>query len=450
MDRRDFLKTSALVGAGVAAMAACGRRAVRSEQQKPEGEMSCRELNGDRVSMLGYGCMRFRMIKNEDGKDVPDQENINALIDYALEHGVNYFDTAPVYLQGQSEAAVGIALGRHPRSSYYIATKLSTANRDLGDKMLEESVKMYKRSFEHLRTDYIDYYLLHAIGGGGGGEEKIRHNLLDSGVLEYFKKERQAGRIRQLGFSFHGKKDAFDYLMSLHDKEVHWDFVQIQMNYADWRHASNNNTNAEHLYNELAKRNIPAIIMEPLLGGRLADLPDKLSERLKTLRPEDSIASWSFRYNASYPMVMTCLSGMTYMEHLVDNIKTFSPLVPCSEEDKEMLHNIASVLMEYKTVPCTDCQYCMPCPYGINIPGIFSYYNKRVNEGGIAANANDGNYRRARREFLIGYDRAIPTLRQANHCIGCRKCVERCPQGINIPVELMRIDRYVEKLKRNK
>ena len=124
--------------------------------------------------------------------------------------------------------------------------------------------------------------------------------------------------------------------------------------------------------------------------------------------------------------------------------------MPCSEEDKEMLHNIASVLMEYKTVPCTDCQYCMPCPYGINIPGIFSYYNKRVNEGGIAANASDGNYRRARREFLIGYDRAIPTLRQANHCIGCRKCVERCPQGINIPVELMRIDRYVEKLKRNK
>ncbi len=256
-------------------------------------------------------------------------------------------------------------------------------------------------------------------------------------------KEREAGRIRNLGFSYHGDIKAFDYLLSRHD-EFRWDFVQIQLNYVDYRHASGMNFNADYLYAELDKRNIPVVVMEPLLGGRLAGLTDYLNARLKQRRPQESIASWAFRFAASFPRVLTVLSGMTYMEHLQDNIRTFAPLDVCTDEELALLEDTAQTMLKYPSVPCTACQYCMPCPYGLDIPGIFAHYNKCINEGNVPSSSQNENYRKARRAFLIGYDRSVPRLRQANHCIGCNQCVHHCPQNIDIPAQMQRIDHFVE------
>ena len=169
--------------------------------------------------------------------------------------------------------------------------------------------------------------------------------------------------------------------------------------------------------------------------------------RLKERNPEGSVASWAFRFAGTPPMVLTVLSGMTYMEHLQDNIRTYSPLVPLTDEENKFLLDTAALMREYPTVPCNDCKYCMPCPYGIDIPGVLLHYNKCVNEGNIPQSRLDPDYAKARRAFLIGYDRSVPKLRQASHCIGCAQCNPHCPQSIDIPKELHRIDGYVEKLK---
>ncbi|MDE6395159.1 MAG: 4Fe-4S dicluster domain-containing protein, partial [Duncaniella sp.] len=205
-----------------------------------------------------------------------------------------------------------------------------------------------------------------------------------------------------------------------------------------------------YLYNELDKRGIPAIIMEPLLGGRLAAVPDHIVARLKQQEPERSVASWAFRYAGSQPNVLTVLSGMTYMEHLQDNLRSFCPLTPLNDEETKFLYDTADLMVQYPTIPCNDCKYCMPCPYGLDIPAILQHYNKCINEGYVQADTQADNYRTARQAFLVGYDRSVPRLRQAAHCIGCSQCVPHCPQGINIPRELHKIDNYVEQLKQGK
>ena len=447
IDRRDLIKTAgatALAISPIGFLSGCGSRtkAPGSEPQKT-GEMTYRinEAKNDKVSILGYGCMRWPMKKNEEGKDIIDQEKVNELIDYALEKGVNYFDAAPVYLQGQCEAATGEALSRHPRESYFVATKLSNFN----DASRAEGIRMYKASLEAFRTDYLDYYLLHSIKNAA----TFTKRFVDNGLIDFLMEERKAGRIRNLGFSFHGNKEGFDELMALHEK-YHWDFVQIQLNYMDWNHAGRRNTNASYLQAELDKRGIPSIIMEPLLGGRLADAPDHIADRLKEMTPEGSIASWAFRFAGSHDGVLTVLSGMTYMDHLQDNIKTYSPLVTLTDEEKDFLEEIARLRSEYPEIPCTQCQYCMPCPYGLDIPTIFSHYNKCVNEGLINDDKEDSEYRKDRRAYLIGYDRALPKLRQADRCISCGICVAKCPQHISIPGEIRKIDLYVEELRRSR
>ena len=395
---------------------------------------------GDKVSILGYGCMRWPMTKDENEKDIVDQEAVNRLVDHALENGVNYFDTAPVYLQGQSERATGNALKRHPRENYFIATKLSNMR---GNFTYDEAIAMYRKSMAELQTDYIDYYLLHNMAS----EDVFNRRFKDNGVIDFLLKEREAGRIRNLGFSFHGNKEGFDSLVALHDK-YHWDFVQIQMNWMDWTHAGRGNTNAEYLQAELDKRGIQSIIMEPLLGGRLAKVPDHIAERLMERNPHGSVASWAFRFAGTHEGVLTVLSGMTYMEHLQDNLKTYSPLVPLTEEEMAFLEETAELMKKYPTVPCNDCKYCMPCPYGIDIPAILLHYNKCVNEGYVSNGQEDDNYRKARRAYLVSYDRAVPKLRQADRCIGCNQCSVNCPQKIDIPKEIHKIGIYIEKLKR--
>ena len=187
--------------------------------------------------------------------------------------------------------------------------------------------------------------------------------------------------------------------------------------------------------------------MEPLLGGRLSNVPDHIVARLKQAEPERSVASWAFRFAGSFPDVLTVLSGMTYMEHLQDNLRSFAPLVPLTDADRGFLYETANLMVQYPTVPCNDCKYCMPCPYGLDIPAILLHYNKCVNQGNVPESRQAENYRQARQAFLVGYDRSVPKLRQASHCIGCGQCAPHCPQSINIPKELQRIDSFVEQLK---
>ena len=447
MDRREFLKIVGISTAtGAAALYGCKPKnetgAANSELGPiPTDKMTYRSfpsLGNDKISILGYGCMRWPTIPNPNGEgEIIDQDAVNELVDYAIAHGVNYFDTAPVYVQGWSEKSTGIALKRHPRESFYLATKLS----NFSNPTRENSMAMYKRSFEELQVDYIDYYLLHSLGGGG--MNNFRRRYIDNGMLDFLMEERKAGRIRRLGFSFHGSQEVFDELLALHD-QYHWDFVQIQLNYVDW-----NVSNAKGLYESLEKYQIPGIIMEPLLGGRLSKLPDHIVSRLKQRSPESSVASWAFRFAGTPELILTVLSGMTYKEHLQDNIRTYSPLQPLTEDEKEFLYETGRLINQYPTIPCNDCKYCMTCPYGIDIPAILLHYNKCVNEGNIPEDQQDENYRKARRAFLVGYDRSVPKLRQANHCIGCDQCNKHCPQRINIPRQLHRIDRFVEDLKQN-
>lgn len=320
---------------------------------------------------------------------------------------------------------------------------------------------MFYNSLKYLQTDYVDYLLLHAIGGTArdlNGKnlnplETFNARYMDNGILDWLVKQKKEGKIRNLGFSYHGDIAIFDMLLKWHDEgRYKWDFVQIELNYLDWNFADEinpSNTDAVYLYEELQKRGIPSVIMEPLLGGRLANVPDPIVAKMKSRRPEDSIASWAFRFAGTPEGVISVLSGMTYMEHLVENVKTYSPLEPITAEEDEFLMDIAKDIYNLKTIPCNECNYCMPCPYGIDIPAVFVHYNKMIKEGNLPQSRRDEVYAKQRKAFLVGYDRSVPRLRQADHCIGCGECRPHCPQNINIPGEMRRMDRFVEQLKRN-
>lgn len=464
MSRRSFLKTlgtAAITTTAATGMVACGQKKTSTThtiQEPPVGKMTYRtnQKTGDKVSILGYGMMRLPVVGGGTARENPDapidQEMVNKQIDYALAHGLNYIDTSPAYCQGLSERATGIALSRHKRSEYFIATKLSNFSPETWTR--ETSMEMFENSLRELQVDYVDYLLLHGIGMGEDGIKDFYGRYMDNGILDWLVEQREKGRIRNLGFSYHGDVKVFDLALKWHDEgRYHWDFVQIELNYLDWNYADEinpRNTDAVYLYGELQKRGIPSVIMEPLLGGRLANVPDKIMAKMKEREPDLSVASWAFRFAGTPKGVLTVLSGMTFMENLRENLCTYSPLRPISDEENKFLMEIASDIYNLKTVPCNECNYCMPCPYGINIPAVFSHYNKCIKEGNMPnKGAQDPDYRRARHAFLVGYDRNVPKLRQASHCIGCSQCMSHCPQRIDIPSEMQRIDKFAEELKQN-
>ena len=413
--------------------------------------------HGERVSLLGYGAMRYPTVDGSHantfrgGSNAPiDLALVQRQIDYCIEHGVNYFDTSPAYCRGESEKVLGDALAKHPRDKWLVATKLSNFNEKTWSH--EESKKIYEKSLKLLRTDHIDFYLLHSIGGGGEKSmEVFRSRFIDNGMLDFLLKEREAGRIRNLGFSFHGDEAIFRHALAMHDK-VHWDFVQIQLNWVDWHHAKEvnpRNVNAETLYNLLDERGIPVVIMEPLLGGRLAKVNERVKHRLVPLDPAATPAQWAFRFAGSFPRVLTVLSGMTYLEHIQENVKTYSPLRPLARNEFDTLEHAARLFLSDDTIPCTACDYCMPCPYGIDIPGLFGFWGDALVQDCLPDDPSDPSYAENRRRFLIEYERTFHKLRRAERCTGCGRCSPHCPQGIDIPAMIRKVDWFVEKLRRN-
>ena len=405
------------------------------------------EANGKKVSLLGYGAMRLPTVDGMHANgwaqgysaSAVDQELVNRQIKTLLDGGVTYFDTSPAYCRGESEAVLGKALkaSGYDRKDYIIATKLS--NFAPQQYPLAACKAMFEKSLKALQTDYIDNYLLHSVGNGSGFET-FSKRYVENGAIDWCADLRAQGRIRNLGFSYHGEPKAFEWCVERHDK-YKWDFVQIQMNYVDWLHAKEvnaRNLNAKYLYETLAKLDIPVVIMEPLLGGRLARYNYALAQELTPLDPEATLAKWAFRFCGTFPKVMTVLSGMTRMEHIEENIETFSPLKPCSEAELAALERAAQRLLTLNTIPCNSCNYCMPCPYGLDIVSLFTFRNSI-----LCAKTPP-----SAREVLKAYARAVPEeLRRADHCTGCGRCSPHCPQSINIPREIAAIDDWIDSLK---
>ena len=449
--RREFLKRLGFSAASISAMLALGDLPLigansgesmplkKDFLQDDDNKMSYRVNNntGDKVSLLGYGMMRLPYKDRQI-----DQDMVNKEVDYAIAHGVNYFDTAPIYCGGRSEAATGIALHRYPRKSYFVATKMSNMNGNL--RSLEKSKEMYENSFKNLQVDYIDYYLLHSVGGSGMNE--FNERFIDNGLLDFLVSERKAGRIRNLGFSYHGNVEVFDWLVNHNDK-YHWDFCQIECNYIDWRHASlgkgKRDADAEYLYDKCEKAHIQNVVMEPLLGGRLARLPEQYYDQLKAVRANDSAASWAFRWVGSKSNILTTLSGMTQMDVLQENVKTFSPLVALTPDEEALLEKVADGMSGMPVVPCTGCRYCMPCPFGVDIPGNFAYYNDVINKGNMPVKGS-ADYKEKLKAFTKGYKKALNKKEWSTVCRDCEACLPKCPQQIRIPNQLSRVTELLE------
>ncbi len=436
MSRREFLRRMGLGAGSAMALMALEPLNALADKKTPKKDANNRMTyrvqhgSGEQISLLGFGMMRLPN----------NQEEVNQLVDYAIEHGVNYFDTAPMYMGGQSEVLMGNALSRHPREKYFVATKMSNQNRRQWS--FDDSKAMYERSLEKLKVDHIDYYLLHGIGGG---MESLKGRFLDNGILDFLLKEREAGRIKHLGFSYHGNVSDFDWLLD-HQEQYHWDFCQIQMNFLDWRHASmrggrRSDADAEYLYDKCNKVGVQCVVMEPLRGGAFGRMAQELTDQMKAIHPDDSTARWAFRWVGSYPNILTVLSGMNRMDHLEENVKTFSPLDPCTEQENQLLASIADQMSGFPTIPCTTCAYCMPCPYGVNIPQNFAYYNEAVNNHILPLPApSAADYASHRQQFADGYKKALADEKTwAKKCQDCEECLSKCPQQIRIPNQLARI-----------
>jgi predicted aldo/keto reductase-like oxidoreductase len=390
--------------------------------------------NGDEVSMLGFGCMRFPIVGGDRYTGSIDREPTREMLEYAYARGVNYFDTAWMYHRGDSEGMVGEVLKQYPRESFFLADKMPPEA-----KTLAQAKEIFATQLERCGVEWFDYYLCHSIS-----RQYVFQNLyLNEGVLDYLLEEKRRGRIRQLGFSFHGDLALFEWLLSL---PVEWDFVQIQMNWLDWRDETRI---AEQLYNMLAEREIPVIVMEPIRGGSLIDLPPTVTTMLKQSDATLTPAAWALKFCASYPYVLTVLSGMSRMEHVVENCNTFTDFRPLSSEQIELLHRAAEQYRNNTRIDCTDCLYCMPCPYGVNIAGIFRAYNRCVDDS-LLPNPDaphDEQYLRRRRVLLNRYKNGVNPDARAEHCIGCNQCSPKCPQSLDIPAELKRIEELVERVR---
>lgn len=368
------------------------------------------EKIGAKTSLLGFGCMRFPL--NQDGSI--NEEETFAMLDKAYEAGVNYFDTAYPYHGGASEPVVGKALARYPRESFYLATKLPIWE----VKTLDDVKRIFTEQLARLNMEYVDFYLMHALN------KERWETIKKLGILDYCEELRTAGKIRYLGFSFHDDYEVFQEIVTSYA----WDFCQIQLNYMD------KDTQATTKGVELAESlGIPMVIMEPVKGGSLANLPEDINTMFRGVRPDDSIASWALRYVGSFQNVKVILSGMSDMRQVEDNLKTFVSFEPLSQTEQKVVEKVAKTLHSRVQNGCTACKYCMPCPAGVNIPGSFGVWN----EYHVYGNVKDTAY---------CWTKEIPEEAKPKNCIKCGKCEKVCPQKIHIREDLARLQKELDEV----
>ncbi len=364
--------------------------------------MIYREFQGLKLSALGMGAMRLPVMDGDDSRI--DEEAAKAMVDYAMSQGVNYYDTAWGYHGGQSELVMGRALKKYPRDSFYLATKFP--GYDLSN--MDKAEEIFEKQLEKCGVEYFDFYLFHNVC------EMNIDAYLDPkyGIHEYLMRQKENGRIRHLGFSAHGSCDVMRRFLEAYGKDM--EFCQIQLNYLDWKFQD-----AENKVKLLDEYRIPVWVMEPLRGGKLASLAEEDEAKLTALRPEEKIPAWAFRFLQSLPEVTVTLSGMSNMEQLQENIRTFGEERPLNEEERQTLLDIADGMVKKIAVPCTACHYCVShCPQGLDIPHLLSLYNEHSFTGGgfIAPMALS----------------AISKDKWPSACIGCRSCEAVCPQQIKI------------------
>ena len=356
------------------------------------------EFCGLQLSALGFGTMRLPLLENGE----IDEATTEKMVDYALEHGINYFDTAQPYHSGMSEVVIGKVLAKHPRESFYLADKypgyLVARSYD--------PAAMFEEQLKKCGVDYFDFYLLHNIN------ENSIATYTDPkwGIVDYFVEQRRLGRIRHLGFSCHGGMENLTAFLDRYGHEM--EFCQIQLNYLDWKLQD-----AQSKYRLLTERGLPVWVMEPVRGGKLAKLSPERETQLKALRPDESIPAWGFRWLQGLPNVKMVLSGMSNPEQMEDNVKTFREERHLSEAERALLADVAEDMLD--SIPCTGCRYCCDgCPMGLDIPMLLQTCNDI----------------RIQQSVVIGMRmEALPEEKRASACIGCGACQRHCPQGIHIP-----------------
>ena len=363
---------------------------------------------GIETSLLGFGCMRFPT--DDEGRI--DRVQARAMLEKALASGVNYIDTAWPYHDGESELFVGEALKEHPRDSFYLATKLPVWE----VKSLEDVDRIFGRQLEKLQTEYIDFYLMHAMNGGSWKQ------MLELGVIERLEKMKAEGKIRHLGFSFHDSYEVFEEILSYRD----WDFCQIQLNYMDAEEQAGLKG-----YALAEKKGVPMVVMEPVKGGSLAAFAPDISEKFHAHDPGASMASFALRWVGTLSNVKVILSGMSTMGQVEDNIRTFDNFRPMSEAELATVREVVELMNSRIQNGCTGCRYCMPCPAGVNIPGNFSCWNRYHMYQ---------NYNVVRNQW----ENNLGDAQQAKNCIKCGKCERACPQHLHIREDLERVQADLE------
>lgn len=364
--------------------------------------MIYREFQGEKLSALGMGAMRLPVVNGDDARI--DEAAAAAMVDYAMAHGVNYYDTAWGYHNGNSELVMGRALARYPRESYFLADKFP--GYDLSN--MDKVGAIFEKQLEKCGVEYFDFYLFHNVC------EMNIDAYLDPkyGIFDYLTAQKKAGRIRHLGFSAHGSYAVMKRFLEAYGSEM--EFCQIQLNYLDWKFQG-----AKEKVELLQAYNIPVWVMEPLRGGKLASLAPADEEKLQALRPQEGIPAWAFRFLQSIPAVTVTLSGMSNMEQMQANIRTYETEQPLNENEMQTLLNIADAMVGKIALPCTACHYCVShCPQGLDIPNLLALYNEHCfTDGGFIA------------PMALS---AVPEDKRPNSCIGCRSCEAVCPQQIRI------------------
>ena len=353
------------------------------------------------VSRLGLGNMRLpcKSLGKIKAENLIDYKKSQEIVDMAYENGVNYFDTAYMYHAGKSEKFIGQALQKYPRDSYYLADKLPIWL----CKSPSDMEKIFNKQLERTGIDCFDFYLLHSLDKKNFAKcEKYK-------AYDFLLEKQKQGLIKNIGFSFHGTIEDLREIVASH----HWDFAQIQMNYLDLK-----NQDAKTQYEILTEAGIPVIVMEPVRGGKLVNIPQEAQDIFKSNNPEKSIASWAIRFVGSFDNVITILSGMNSTEQMQDNLESLTDFKPMTDVEFKICQNVADIINEKKIIPCTGCDYCADCPKGVKISRIFDTYNKYQN-GTITLDESKTEYAKI----------------EVNHkeCVACGKCADHCPQSIEIP-----------------